>query len=178
MKENIGLQKKTYNIFSWEGLGDIKGGRENLGEYMPVLFYRLLEYTMLDVLVNEYGPDKASELFFKAGHKAGIALAQNTLDLNKDFDGFVGQLGQVLEDNLLGILKIEEFHREKLSFILTISQDLDCSGLESTGEVVCHYDEGLISGIMEAYTGKKFSVKEVDCWANGNGTCRFRGEAI
>ena len=45
MEENIRLQKKTYNIFSWEGLGDIKGGRENLGEYMPVLFYRLLEYT-------------------------------------------------------------------------------------------------------------------------------------
>ena len=67
---------------------------------------------------------------------------------------------------------------EKLSFILTISQDLDCSGLEPTGEVVCHYDEGLISGIMEAYTGKKFSVKEVDCWANGNGICRFRGETL
>ena len=178
MEEKNVLKQKTYNIFSWAGLGDIKGGREKLGEYMPILFYRLLEYTMLDVLANEYGPDKASELFFKAGHKAGIALAQNTLDLNKDFDGFVGQLGQFLEDNLLGILKIEEFHREKLSFILTISQDLDCSGLESTGEVVCHYDEGLISGIMEAYTGKKFSVKEVDCWANGNGTCRFRGEAI
>jgi len=178
MEENTSLQKKTYNIFSWEGLGDIKGGREKLGEYMPVLFYRLLEYTMLDVLVNEYGPEQAATLFFKAGHKAGMALAQNTINLNQDVDGFMVELKKVLQDNLLGILEIEEFNMEKLFFILTISQDLDCSGLESTGEVVCHYDEGLISGIMEAYTGKKFSVKEVDCWANGNGTCRFRGQPV
>ncbi|MCK5055523.1 MAG: 4-vinyl reductase, partial [Candidatus Aminicenantes bacterium] len=28
-------------------------------------------------------------------------------------------------------------------------------------------------GILEAYTGKAFRVKEIDCWASGDRVCRF-----
>ena len=60
-----------------------------------------------------------------------------------------------------------------MSFTLTVSEDLDCSGLPSTDEVVCHYDEGFIAGILNAYTGKSFTAKEIDCWASGDRVCRF-----
>jgi predicted hydrocarbon binding protein len=59
--------------------------------------------------------------------------------------------------------------------VLTVGQDLDCSGLPVTNETVCNYDEGFIAGILEAYTGKKYEVREVDCWANGDRVCRFNG---
>ena len=62
---------------------------------------------------------------------------------------------------------------ERLAFIVTVSEDLDCSGLPITGETVCDYDEGFIEGIFETYTGKKFQVKEIDCWSTGDRTCRF-----
>jgi len=169
------MDKKNNQAFSWSSLGDVKEGRENLGENMPVFFYRLLEYKLLDVLSKEYGPSKANELFYKAGHNAGMAFVKNFIDCEQDFSGFVAQLGKLLRDNLLGILDVEEFHRENLTFIFTISEDLDCSGRKPTDEVVCHYDEGFIAGIMEAYTGEKFDVNEVDCWARGSGICRFRG---
>jgi predicted hydrocarbon binding protein len=59
-----------------------------------------------------------------------------------------------------------------------LSEDLDCSGLPIFGESVCDYDEGFIAGILEQYTGKKFLVKEVDCWATGDRTCRFEVRAV
>ncbi|HBR02735.1 MAG TPA: 4-vinyl reductase, partial [Ruminiclostridium sp.] len=62
---------------------------------------------------------------------------------------------------------------ENMIFILTVSEDLDCSGLPATGETVCNYDEGLIMGILEAYTSRQFTVKEVNCWSTGDWTCRF-----
>ena len=58
-------------------------------------------------------------------------------------------------------------------FTLTVEEDLDCSGLPLTDEVVCQYDEGFIAGIMETYTGQPFHVKEIDCWASGDRVCRF-----
>ena len=60
-----------------------------------------------------------------------------------------------------------------MSFTLTVSEDLDCSGLPIYGETVCNYDEGFIAGIFYVYTGKEFNVKEIDCWSTGDRTCRF-----
>ena len=54
-----------------------------------------------------------------------------------------------------------------------MGEDLDCSGLPITGEVVCNYDEGFIAGILHVYTGQVYDVREIDCWATGDRTCRF-----
>ncbi|MGL4282715.1 MAG: V4R domain-containing protein [Eubacterium aggregans] len=60
-------------------------------------------------------------------------------------------------------------------FTLTVAEDLDCSGLPPTDEVVCNYDEGFIAGIMTVYTGRTYKVHEIDCWASGARVCRFQG---
>jgi uncharacterized protein len=73
----------------------------------------------------------------------------------------------------IGILRVENADTENMHFTLTVAEDLDCSGLPFTDEVVCQYDEGFISGIMEGYTGKPFVSKEIDCWASGERVCRF-----
>ncbi len=73
----------------------------------------------------------------------------------------------------IGILRIESADLANLQFTLTMSEDLDCSGLPLCGETVCDYDEGFIAGIFQQYTGLEFQVKEVDCWATGDRTCRF-----
>jgi len=65
-----------------------------------------------------------------------------------------------------------------MNFILTVDEDLDCSGLPLMDEVVCTYDEGFIAGIFESYTGKRFEVKEIDCWCTGERTCRFEAKLI
>lgn len=70
---------------------------------------------------------------------------------------------------------MEAFDPVSGDIVLTVGQDLDCSGLPITNENVCNYDEGFISGILEAYTGKRYDVREVDCWASGNRVCRFNG---
>lgn len=166
--------KDTHSRFTWEGLGDIGEGRANLGADMPVLVYRLFQYTMKDVLSREFGEEVAKELYRAAGHLAGTAFAEHELDLSGDFDYFVTNLQNKLAEMKVGILRIERADVEKLSLTLTVSEDLDCSGLPVTDETVCDYDEGFLAGIFEAYTGKPFTVQEVDCWASGDRTCRFQ----
>ena len=170
--------RTKHSIFSWDGLGDIEEGRQNLGPEVPVIVYRLLQYTLLDVMTSKYGQEEANELFRQAGHMAGKALTENALDVHKPLDEFISDLQKYLKDNKIGILKIESFDDKTLNFFLTVGEDLDCSGLKPTNEVVCFYDEGFIQGIMEAYTGKHFTVREVDCWANGDRVCRFKGRQI
>lgn len=162
-------------IFDWARLGDISLGRENLGDEMPVLVYRLLQYTMHDELVERYGKEAADEVFRSAGHRAGSSFTHNLLADTKggDFDAFLAALQQKLKELKIGILRLERADMDKMRFTLTVSEDLDCSGLPVTDETICVYDEGFISGILENFTGKKFTVEEVDCWATGDRTCRF-----
>ena len=173
--ENIFAASKKHEEFIWAGLGDIKTGRGDLGDEMPVLVYRLMQFTMLDVLSKAHGLDKANEYFRDAGFLAGYEFARNTLELGKDFDSFIADLQRVLHELKIGLLRMESFDPETGSIVLTVGQDLDCSGLPITHENVCVYDEGFIAGILEAYTGKKYEVREVDCWANGDRVCRFSG---
>ncbi|MCL2185365.1 MAG: 4-vinyl reductase [Treponema sp.] len=164
--------------FKWENLGDIKEGRRDLGEDMPVLVYRLMQYTMLDILSKEHGIEKANEYFRQAGFLAGKEFAKNVLDLKGEFNVFIAHLQKTLQDLKIGIFRIEEFKPDNGFIVLTVEQDLDCSGLPITNENVCVYDEGLISGILETYTGKKYDVRETDCWANGARVCRFTGKVL
>jgi hypothetical protein len=166
-------EKRTHNKFAWKDMGDLEKGRPNLGLKVPVLAYRLLQYTWRDVMITELGVDKANDIIIKAGRLAGAQFCANLLNRELDFNEFVSQLQRVLREQTIGILRIEKADMENMRFTLTVAEDLDCSGLPSTDEVVCQYDEGFIAGILEAYTGKSFYAKEIDCWASGDRVCRF-----
>jgi uncharacterized protein len=171
-------EERNSNRFMWKDLGDIKEGRPNMGPTVPVLAYRLLQYTFRDVLITELGVDKTNDLLIKAGRLAGVQFCMNLLDCGLGFNEFVAQLQRVLREQTIGILRVEKADIEGMRFTLTVAEDLDCSGLPFTDEVVCHYDEGFIAGILEAYTGKPFSVKEIDCWASGDRVCRFDAREV
>lgn len=172
--KNIFMQK-NHNEFSWDKLGDIKAGRGELGEEMPVIVYRLMEYCLNDVLVKEGGIEFANTMFRRAGHLAGSEFAKNVLNLNQDIDGFIAELHQTLINLKIGILRIESHDAQSGEITLTVGEDLDCSGLPPTNELVCNYDEGFLAGILETYTGKPYEFRETDCWANGDRVCRFKG---
>jgi len=173
--ENIFKSAVTHNIFTWENIGNIREGRGDLGESVPVQVYRLMQFTMLDVLTRAHGPEKANDFFRDAGFLAGTEFAKNVLDLKLDFNVFIANLQKSLLELKIGILRMEDFNAETGEIVLAVAQDLDCSGLPITNENVCSYDEGFIAGILQSYTGKKYRVREVDCWASGARICRFNG---
>jgi predicted hydrocarbon binding protein len=162
--------------FSWESIGDIQAGRENLGEEMPVLVYRLFQYTMNDVLCRRYGANEAAEIHRESGLLAGTEFAKNVLDLTLPFNEFVAHLQEKLLSLKIGVLRIEEFDSKTGKAILTVGEDLDCSGLPVTGETVCFYDEGFLAGVLNSYTKLNYDVREIDCWATGSRVCRFKAE--
>jgi predicted hydrocarbon binding protein len=136
-----------------------------------------MQYTMRDTLIRRYSVEDANEILREAGRLAGREFCLNVLDRTLPFNGFVAELQEKLQALKIGILRIEQSDLETMKFVLTVSEDLDCSGLPVSGETVCEYDEGFIAGVLEAYSGREFAVKEIDCWATGDRTCRFTADA-
>ncbi len=162
--------------FSWESIGDISNGRRNLGEVMPVYLYRLFQFTLKDELTKKYGKEAVVEIFRNSGKAAGIEFANNILNLELPFNEFIASVQSKLEENKIGIFRMEKFNEETGEMIMTVSEDLDCSGIPVTGETVCNYDEGFLAGIIEVYTKQSYKVTEIDCWASGARVCRFKAE--
>lgn len=150
-----------------------EGSRGNLGEELPVIVYRLLEYSLKDELIERFGKETQIEIFRQAGRKAGEYFAKKLLDINQPLDQFVSQLQAKMQEMKIGVLRIEDVDEASGRIILTVAEDADCSGLPVLGETVCNYDEGFISGILSLYSGKSYTAVEVDCWATGDRVCRF-----
>lgn len=161
------------SVFVWERLGNVIEGRGALGTEMPVEVYRLMQYTMMDELCQRFNASIAQDIIRNAGYRAGKVIAANKLDLSDAIETFIAALQKLLKELKIGILKIEQMDLDTLKFILTVDEDVDCSGLPVSGESVCFYDEGFISAILSSYTGRKMKAVEIDCWATGGRTCRF-----
>lgn len=151
--------------------------RGNLGSELPVMVYRMLEFSLKDELIRRYGKEEQIDIFRHAGRAAGEYFAHNFLNLTQPLDKFAGELQNRLRELKIGVLRIEDIDESTGKIILTVSEDADCSGLPVLGETVCNYDEGFIAGILSVYSGKTYTAIEIDCWATGDRVCRFRAEA-
>lgn len=160
-------------MFDWSHLGDIGKGRPNMGPMTNVAVYRLMQYTLRDAAIKNTDVKTANQIFFDAGHSAASALYKNMIGKPKGLDDLTVKLQDILNTLKIGILRFEKTDLTNMRFTLTVDEDLDCSGLPVMDEAICTYDEGFIAGIFESFTGKKFDVKEVDCWCTGERTCRF-----
>jgi hypothetical protein len=164
--------------FDWSMIGNIGEGRPNLGSTMDVSVYRLMQFTLRDVLIKEYDTETSDKIFYEAGKHAGREFCKELITQKDDFNEFVVELQELLKKLKIGILRIEKADLEKLTFSLTVAEDLDCSGLPASDETICTYDEGFISGLLSEYTGKSFTAQEVDCWCSGDRVCRFEAKSV
>ena len=178
MEDYVENQRKYQ--FNWDNTvgADMKQARPSLGLNTRVEVYRLFQFTLRDVLEQHYGTAMADNLFREAGVMAGRAFFDKFLSDAKD----VSSLAVKIQDSFnvlgIGIFRVESAADDNSHFIFTVSEDLDCSGLPDTSDVVCVYDEGFIQGVLESFSGKGFNVREIDCWCTGDRTCRFEAKLV
>jgi predicted hydrocarbon binding protein len=166
-------EEREEPMFDWCMLGDAGQGRPNLGFSTDVSVYRLMQYTLRDTLIKEFDTGTADRIFYEAGEIAGGTIYDNLVTEKDSFNAFMEDLQELLKKMKIGILRVEKADLEKMTFTLTLAEDLDCSGLPVSDETICAYDEGFFSGILSAHTGGKYIVKEIDCWCSGDRVCRF-----
>ncbi len=167
-------EEREESQFSWSRLGDLEAGRPNLGPLLHLSIYRLMQFTLRDLLIRDFGVETADRIFYEAGKKAGEEFCRHLLAGTRDLNSFVAGVQQAMKDLGIAIFRVESADYARGSFVITLAEDLDCSGLPVCGEEICVYDEGFIAGLLREHTGREFDVKEIDCWGSGDRICRFQ----
>ena len=172
------MENKRKYKFDWDNTvgADMKLARPSLGPSTRVEVYRLFQFTLRDVLEEKYGTEMADNLFREAGVMAGKAFYEKFLSDAKTTSDLSTKIQNSFNDFGIGIFRVEDAAKDNSHFIFTVEEDLDCSGLPDTSDVVCVYDEGFIQGVLESFSGKGFSVNEIECWCTGARTCRFEAK--
>ena len=174
---HLALTRGVINVrkyqFSWELIGDIGQGRPNLGSYTDVDVYRLMQFTMRDVLEEKYGSEITDEIFRNAGKLAGTEFYMKFIHPAESLNDFVSKAQTILREKRIGVLRVEKVDMTDGKIMLTVDEDLDCSGLPELDYETCIYDEGFIAALFECFTQEDWTAKEIDCWCTGARTCRF-----
>jgi hypothetical protein len=64
-------EERDTSLFDWSMIGNIAQGRPNLGNTMDVAVYRLMQFTLRDVIIQEFDVATAERIYYKAGELAG-----------------------------------------------------------------------------------------------------------
>lgn len=171
-KKTVSVQPQELRLEPQE-IGNLSEGRAEMGETMPVYMHRMFELAMRKALVNMYGEGEMMFAMRSAGKLAGSLYARQYLNMSLPFDDLLLHLAEQMADMKIGKLTVEQLDLETGGGVLTIENDLDCSGSGLCGETLCQYDEGFIAGILKEYTKKSYHVVETDCWGTGAALCRF-----
>ena len=154
-------------------IGNVKQGRPNLGVDVSVELYRLMQFTLRDALEQEVGCEKTDKIFYNAGMLAGKYFYERYIQKADSLEDFIQKTQLHLKEKGVGVLRIEEINLKDRTVILTVDEDLDCSGLPEIDYETCIYDEGFIAALFQCFTGEEWTAKEIDCWCTGARTCRF-----
>lgn len=161
-------------LLNWDKIGDVELGRPELGHRASVESYRLMHFALKDSVEEMFGTQVADQLFYNAGYKAGLVFYNQFIEQTTSLDVFINQLKNALKSHGIGLLELESFDPTTKTLILTISEDIECSGVSEVNHKLCGYDEGFLCAIIELFLKEPYSVQEIDCWGTGERTCRFK----
>lgn len=136
----------------------LKVVRPTLGKDAGVALYRLLRLVALEDIIGR----GASGAAYLAGKKLGVSLGLKKLE---DFL-------QLCADLKIGVIEVPVVRETRIH--VDVYECITCSGLETVGRPICHFEGGLIAGAVESITGSRVRAREITCIGGlGDEACGF-----
>ncbi|TDA70525.1 MAG: DUF2507 domain-containing protein [Clostridia bacterium] len=131
--------------------------RPRLGQEVPISTFRILRLVgMQEILGDSTGPT-----LYMAGKAVGRQLPLATSD----------EFLRFLEKQKIGVPELERVDTSNL--IVRVWECMTCSGLPNIGQLVCHFESGLIAGALEKIMQRRAKSTQTKGVSNGDPYCQF-----
>jgi uncharacterized protein len=141
--------------------------RPKLGSTIPLAVFRVFrQFSALhsEDILGEMG---TKIVFRHAGNQLGIEIGKSMY--SEDLQEYLKRVFKYVEDNSIGLLSVNTDQEGKLIFRL--DECITCAGMPNIGKKICHFEVGIVSGVVEAFVGKNVAAVESKCNANGDDCC-------
>lgn len=137
--------------------------RPTLGDNAGVALYRLLRLVALEEIIGRGAAGTA----YVAGKKLGNSLGLTKLE----------QFLELCNSLKVGIIEVPILTESRI--YVDVYECVTCSGLRTVGRTLCHFEAGLIAGVVETVVKKRARAREVTCIGGlGNDSCGVEVELI
>lgn len=159
-----------------EIVGDPVKGRPTLGPTVPIEMFRAMRLLGMmqgmDALIGN-----ASSLVYSAGREVGKPIGAQLAEAARgDLGTFVELTAKKMADLGVGVVSLAAARPEDGYLLVDVNECITCSGIDPIGKKICHFEAGIISAVLEAFTRKANTVVETKCNATGDGVCQFEAK--
>lgn len=130
--------------------------RPTLGDNAGVALYRLLRLVALEDIIGRGAAGTA----YVAGKKLGNALGLTKLE----------QFLELCNTLKIGIIEVPILTDSRIH--VDVYECVTCSGMRTVGRTLCHFEAGLVAGVVETVVKKRAKAREITCIGGlGHDTC-------
>ena len=132
--------------------------RPTLGPDTGVALYRMLRLVAYEDIMGR----AAGGVTYYAGKKLGQSLGITQLE----------QFIDLCADQKIGRIDVPLFQEKEI--YVDVYECVTCSGLEPVGRALCHFEGGLIAGVVQGLLKKQVQAREHTCIGGlGHESCGF-----
>ena len=156
-----------------EIVGDAAKGRPTLGKTVPIEMFRAMRLLGMmqgmDALIGN-----ASSLVYSSGREVGKPIGAQLAEAARgDLGTFVELMVKKFADLGVGRVRLAAARPEDGYLLVDVDECITCAGIAPIGKRICHFEAGIISAVIEAFTRKANAVVETKCNGTGDGLCQF-----
>ena len=156
------MEKKTNKLASISQIN-----RPVMGDQVPLLVFRAFRHFSADYVEQKKKKKGADLVFQNGGREMGREVGAS---LKKpDFDEYLAEITKFVAQAHMGKLRLVRANDEEI--VLALDECLTCAGMPNIGKRICHFEVGLVAGVVEAFVGHRVQASETKCYANGEETC-------
>lgn len=180
------MAKTDYEIATESLLKGVLSGesnvanREQLGPLVPIRLFQALRLIALgSTLEKMIGPGSRA-LVYQSGQALGQVLGGAVLPNipPKDLNAYVGEIAKLCRALSIGIVIPETVDLAEQRFVLKVDECVSCAGIAGVSAPICHFEAGMVGGIVRVFLGGDVKASEVKCAAVGDKSCTVEVRAL
>jgi uncharacterized protein len=146
--------------------------RGQLGPLVPLRLFQALRLIAFGSTLEQMVGSGARALVYQSGQQLGQVLGSAVLpQAGKDLRAYVAAIQKLCRQLSIGLVVAEKADLSEGHLILRVDECVSCAGISGTSGPICHFEAGMVGGIVRVFLGADVRATEVKCNAVGDKTC-------
>ncbi len=153
--------------------------RMTLGPTVPIRLFQVLRMVALGVGMEDLIGSGASAMVYQSGTNLGqiLGTAVNQ-SKDKDLDTYVGEIGLLCKRLSIGIVVPTKVDLDSGEINFRVDECVSCAGIHGVTAPICHFEAGMVGGIVGEFVGQNVKATETKCNAIGDKTCAIQTKLL
>lgn len=153
--------------------------RLDLGPMIPIRLFQVLRMVALGSNVEDILGQGAPALVYHSGQGLGLALGHIVAaNANNDLETYVGKIEQICRQLSIGLLVPDKVDLKAGILELRVDECVSCAGIHNVSAPICHFEAGMVGGIVKTFFNRNVRATETKCNALGDKTCLIRVDLL